>query len=120
MRLDARTMPIARRFAVWDVPRCRRLTNVVWVDDRTARYGQLLIPIVIVEGTAATRIVQVKRIHIALEAFLVLIDPVDDDATDEAAAVASRSVSGSGPSPESPCKGNSNLDVGPVQGSGNS
>ena len=60
-------------WSVWDCERCAKVPYVVWADDETAQYAQLL-------GRRGERLVvhQVRRVRFAFENQVVLINPLDD------------------------------------------
>ena len=115
MRLDADKGD--RDYTVFHVPTCRVLKYVVWVDDESARWCEI-----VVKGWAARAEFQAKRIHILLAQRLVLIDPVDPPGEEDEMELAGAVDGGcgvgatveAGPSAQGLSRGNSNPALAPV------
>lgn len=75
------------RWLVWHVPRCCQVMRCLWVDDEACRYAVAEHPTRVVGNAIAYRVEQARRIHVDVAAALILIDPVDDAASDAGGAV---------------------------------
>lgn len=78
MRVDADTYP-GKRWTVWDVPACRALARVMWVDDETMQVAVHGVPVRLQAGAILVDVQQRRRVVVLPEQSLVLVDPVDEE-----------------------------------------
>lgn len=81
MILDARTMPEAIWYCVYDAKLCRKRTDVVWVDDETNLYGVEVSP---AHGVWIVVTHRSKKIAIYTDRKLVIINAIEDSEPDGA------------------------------------
>lgn len=76
MRLDARSPGFRGVWWVYDVPACKIVKNVVWIDTDLAQLGFYPEPFRILRGEIAMQVEQRKKIELAGRTFL--LDPIED------------------------------------------
>lgn len=68
---------------VWHCPTCTKMPRVVWVDDETAEYGELVTNekggIAVIAGKTMLVTRKVRKIRLVPGPRLVLIDPLEDN-----------------------------------------
>lgn len=80
MRVSSKTFP-GVVWLVWHVPRCCEVRRCLWVDDRTHEYAVIDEPVrPDGAGGVVQRVHQSRRVLIDVQARVVLIDPLDDEA----------------------------------------
>lgn len=87
MRVSSKTFP-GVVWLVWHVPRCCEVRRCLWVDDVTHEYAVIDEPVrPDGAGGVVQRVHRARRVLIDVQARVVLIDPLDDEAPAVATAV---------------------------------
>lgn len=90
MRLDARAPGFHDVWHVYDVPACRLVKNVVWIDTDTAQLGFHPEPHRVIGGYLEIKVEQRKKIELVGRTFL--LDPLEDGEGLDAVTVTSSPV----------------------------
>lgn len=76
MRLDARDPGFSGIWWVYDVPACRVVKQVIWIDTDTAQLGLYPEPCWVIDDYREIKVEQRKKIELVGRTFL--LDPLDD------------------------------------------
>lgn len=86
MRITASSYP-GTCWLVWHVPTCLEVKHVLWVDTEARTYCQHIVPLQVIGGEVASRVVHARQIAVNVDAALILIDPVEDEFSESRIAV---------------------------------